>query len=356
MLRGRTIDELINDRKNNFDFIRFLAATLVILSHAYPLTGNPGTEPFGILSNGLMSFGGLAVKVFFVISGFLITQSFDRSKDIFNYTKARILRIFPALIVVVLLSIFFLGPIFTDQSLKSYFLHPQTINYFKTITLYWMQYDLPGVFQSNPNHAINGSLWTLWFEFFFYVVVAILGLTRLLNTRMVIVGFILASILFYLGRGNFYTDLFRYFSAGMFFYLFRKNIVHNSWIALVSFVVLALTIKTSYFNYSLPIFGSYIIFYLSFHQKLKFHHFGKYGDWSYGLYIYAFPVQQIVVHASNNQLSALENFLVSFPITLLFAFLSWHLVEKNALKLKKGFSMKRKKALIENENHSSAGL
>lgn len=355
MLTGRSIDELINDRKNNFDFIRFLAATLVIFSHAYPLTGIPGIEPFGILSNGLMSFGGLAVKVFFVISGFLITQSFDRSKNIFNYTKARILRIFPALIVVVLLSIFFLGPIFTDQGFKNYFLHPQTMNYFKTITLYWMQYDLPGVFQSNPNHAINGSLWTLWFEFFFYIVVAILGVTRLLNTRIVLVGFIVASILFYLGRGNFYTDLFRYFSAGMFFYLFRKNIVHNGWMAFISFIVLALTIKTSYFNYSLPIFGSYIIFYLSFSKKLKFHHFGKYGDWSYGLYIYSFPVQQIVVHVSNNQLSALENFLVSFPITLLFAFLSWHLVEKNALKLKKGFSMNRKKSLIENQNHSSAG-
>jgi peptidoglycan/LPS O-acetylase OafA/YrhL len=194
MLRGRSIDEFIKERKNNFDFIRFLAATLVIFSHSYPITtGNNGSEPFGILSNGQMTFGELAVSVFFVISGFLITQSFDRSKNIFYYLKARILRIFPALIMVVILSVFFLGPIFTDLSLKNYFSDPQTIDYFKTITLYWMQFDLPGVFQSNiyPG-AVNSSLWTLWFEFFFYIVVAFLGVTKLLNKWIVLVGFILA--------------------------------------------------------------------------------------------------------------------------------------------------------------------
>jgi peptidoglycan/LPS O-acetylase OafA/YrhL len=348
MIKGKNIDELMNERKNNFDIIRFLAATLVIFSHAYPLTGNAGSEPFGILSNGLMSFGGLAVKVFFVISGFLITQSFDRSKDVIQYSKARILRIFPALIVVVLLSVFILGPIFTELSLKNYFSDPKTIDYFKTLTLYKMQYYLPGVFQSTPNKAINGSLWTLWFEFFFYIVVAFLGVTKLLNKKIVVTGFILATILFYLGRGNFYTDLFRYFSAGMLFYLLRKNIIHNGWIALVSVIVLALTIKTSYFNYTLTIFGSYIIFYLSFHKKLKFYNFGKYGDFSYGLYIYAFPVQEMIVYLSHNHLSPLENFLLAFPITLVFAVLSWRLVERNALKLKKVSIMTKKNSLDKN--------
>lgn len=353
MLKGRTIDELLNDRRNNFDFIRFIAATLVIFSHAYPLTGNNGAEPFGFLSNGQMSFGGLAVKIFFVISGFLITQSFDRSKDLLHYSKARILRIFPALIVVVLLSVFIMGPIFTNLNSKNYFLHPETIDYFKTITMYWMQYDLPGVFQSNPNQGVNGSLWTLWFEFFFYIVVALLGVTKLLNKKIVVVGFVLASILFYLGRGNFYTDLFRYFSAGMLFYLFRKNIIQNGWIALLSFMVIAFTIKTTYFNYTLPVFGSYIIFYLSFHEKVRLYHFGKHGDFSYGLYIYAFPIQQMLVYISNNKLSALENFLAAFPITLVFAFASWHLIEKNALKLKKVSIISGKKSLVKQQNHSN---
>lgn len=352
MLKGRYIDDLLNERKNNFDIIRFIAASLVIFSHAYPLTGNNGAEPFGLICNGQMSFGGLAVKVFFVISGFLITQSFDRSKNVLQYAKARILRIFPALIVVVLLSVFILGPIFTTLNVKNYFFHPQTIVYFKTITLYWMQYELPGVFQTNANHAVNGSLWTLWFEFFFYIVIAVLGVTKLLNKKIVILGFIAATVLFHMGRGNFYTDLFRYFSAGMLVYLFRKNIIHNGWIALLSFIIIALTIKTNYFNYTLPVFGTYIIFYLAFHEKLKFYNFGKHGDFSYGIYIYAFPVQQMVVYLSHNHVTSFVDFLIAFPITLLFAVASWHLIEKNALKLKKVSLFSTKNSLVKNENYS----
>jgi peptidoglycan/LPS O-acetylase OafA/YrhL len=347
MLKGRYINDLLQERKNNFDIIRFVAASLVIFSHSYPLTNNNGAEPFGFLSNGQMSFGGLAVKIFFIISGFLITQSFDRSKDVISYAKARILRIFPALIVVVLLSVFVLGPIFTTLSLKNYFSDPQTYNYFKTITLYKMQYFLPGVFQSTPNKAINGSLWTLWFEFFFYIVVAVLGVTKFLNRKIVVLGFILSSILFHFGRGNFYTDLFRYFSAGMLFYLFRKNIIHNDWIALFSFAVIALTIKTHYFNYTLPIFGSYIVFYLSFHKYLKFYHFGKYGDFSYGIYIYAFPIEEMIVSLSHNKFSPMEVFFTAFPLTLICAIASWHIVEKNALKLKKRRIINRKETPIE---------
>lgn len=348
MLKGKYLDELLNERKNNFDIIRFLAATLVIFSHSYPLTmGNNGAEPFGNLTNGDMTFGELAVSIFFVISGFLITQSFDRSKNILYYAKARILRIFPGLVMVVLLSVFILGPVFTNLSLKKYFLDPQTFDYFKTVTLYWVQYDLPGVFLSNTYQgAVNGSLWTLWFEFFFYIVVAVLGITRLLNKNIVLVGFILASILYYFGRGNFYTDLFRYFSMGMLFYLFRKSFIHNGWIAIFSFVILVLTIKTSYFSYFFTIFGSYIIFYLAFQKKLNFSNFGKHGDFSYGLYIYAFPIQQMIEHISKNQLSHFENFLLSFPFTLLFAIISWHLVEKNALKLKKSSIKSNRKAAV----------
>jgi peptidoglycan/LPS O-acetylase OafA/YrhL len=341
MLKGNNLDELLNNRINNFDIIRFLAATLVIFAHSYPLTGHNAEEPLGALTNG-MSFGGLAVKVFFIISGFLITQSFDRSKDIKKYSIARILRIFPGLIVVVLLSMLIVGPVFTNLSLKNYFLDPKTYEYLKTIRLYHLEYYLPGVFQQNPNQAVNGSLWTLWYEFYFYIVIAVLGITRLLNRPIVLLGFLLASILFYLGRGNFYTDLFRYFSVGMLFYLFRQKIVLNGWIAALSIIILAFTAKTPYFSYLLSVLGSYIIFYLAFHKNLKFNNFGKYGDFSYGIYIYAFPIQQIAVYATDNQLSHWGNFLVSFPITLIFSVLSWHLVEKRALKLK-NYSMKVKK-------------
>jgi peptidoglycan/LPS O-acetylase OafA/YrhL len=356
---GKNIDQCINSRRNNLDIIRFIAASLVLFSHAYPLsTGNNGSEPFAIFTKGQMTFGELAVAIFFVISGFLITQSFDRSKDPINYFKARILRIFPGLAFCVLLSVFIMGPIMTNLGVKDYFMNRETYDYLKTLSLYWLQFDLPGLFPTNvwPG-AVNGSLWTLWFEFFFYIVVAILGITRMLDKRIVLVGFILATALYFLGRGGFYTDLFRYFSAGMVFYLFRSQIKINGWVAITSLIILLLSISVNLFDFSFSIFGTYLIFYLAFETRLKLHSFGKYGDFSYGIYIYAFPIQQIMTQAFNNQLTPLENFLLSFPVTLMFAVVSWYLIEKQALKYKKA-SLKtifqKKKIYVDNSINSNA--
>lgn len=336
IFKGKYIDQCIESRKNNFDIIRFFAATLVVFSHAYPLTsGHNGSEPFGLLTNGQMTYGELAVSVFFMISGFLITQSYDRSKNIIYYFKARILRIFPALIYCVLLSVFLLGPIFTEMSMKDYFKDYNTYEYLQTISLYWIQFDLPGVFLANvwPN-AVNGSIWTLWYEFFFYIVVAALGVTRLLNKWVVLAGFIFSGYLNYHSIGGFYTELFIYFAAGMIFYLFRNQIKLNGVVAIISFLILIFTRENPIFGYLLSILGTYIIFYMAFNSRVRFHSFGKFGDFSYGIYIYGFPVQQIITHLFAGQLTHIENFLLAFPITLILAIVSWNLIEKRALKYK----------------------
>jgi peptidoglycan/LPS O-acetylase OafA/YrhL len=337
LFKGKNIEQSLDARKNNLDIIRFIAATLVLFSHAYPLTtGNNASEPFAILTNGQMTYGEFAVSIFFVISGFLITQSFDRSRNAINYMKARALRIFPGLILCVLLTVFVLGPVFTDLSLAEYFRNRETYDYFKVITLYWLQFDLPGMFTQNiwPG-AVNGSLWTLWYEFFFYIVVVALGVTRLLDKRVVLLGFILSSALFFIGKGGFYTDLFRYFSAGMVFYLFRKQIKMNVILAVVSLVVLIVTANLGYFEFAFTILGGYLIFFLAFETRLRLHNFGKFGDFSYGIYIYAFPIQQVVTSMFQNEITPFENFLYSFPPTLVLAVMSWYVIEKRALKYKK---------------------
>src|ERR1700743_1799638 len=100
----RTVGSSLNGKENNFDFIRFYAALAVIFCHSFALTTQI-KDPLQRFSNSRSSFGGSSVEIFFIISGILITQSFERSKDLTSYFRARILRIYPALIVVVLLTV-----------------------------------------------------------------------------------------------------------------------------------------------------------------------------------------------------------------------------------------------------------
>ncbi|WP_142255392.1 acyltransferase family protein [Bacillus sinesaloumensis] len=325
-------------RKNNFDIIRFFAATLVIYSHAFPLTGFDKSEPLKEFSKNQTTFGHLGVLIFFVISGFLITQSFDRNKNVSLFIKARILRIFPALIVVVLLSVFVLGSFVTTLSIKEYFTNSETYIYLKSILLYTMQYDIPGVFTTNPYPiAINGSLWTLPIEFLFYFIILFIGIINLLNKRFMVIIFVLSLLLPFLGFsvGEDYIDLFRYFVAGSIFYLYRERISINWIIAMISFSTIVLSLVYGHFNTVFALFGSYLIFYIAYHPRIAFHSFSKIGDASYGLYIFAFPIQQLITYLFNGEISPLSNFAISFPIVLVMSYCSWHLIENPMLKFKK---------------------
>jgi len=136
---------------NNFDFIRLVAASLVVFSHSFILAeGTDGREPLYFLTAGREDLGQVAVATFFVISGFLITMSFESSRSIGNYLWKRVLRVFPALIILLLLTTFVLGPLATNLSLKDYFSQGHTYSYLTNVRLFRLQYDLPGLFQENP--------------------------------------------------------------------------------------------------------------------------------------------------------------------------------------------------------------
>jgi peptidoglycan/LPS O-acetylase OafA/YrhL len=339
--------DYLDSRENNLDILRFISATLVIFSHSYPLTlGHDKSEPLMVLTNNQTGFGHLAVSIFFIISGVLITQSFDRSKDISYFFRSRVLRIFPALIVVVLLTVFLLGPMVTTLSIYDYFTSVETLKYLiLTPTLIFVQYDLPGVFENNPFVGVNGSLWTLWYEFFFYIVVGILGYLKLLNKKIAFFLFISSLICvafdsFFQSHPFFsffysYIKLFIYFGSGMVLYLFRREIKLNLLFAVFAAIALIIGTYFGFFKIFFAMFGSYLIIYLAFQRKIQFANFSKLGDFSYGLYIFAFPIQQTVTFYSENKITPFENFIISFPLTLVFSILSWHLIEKRALMLKK---------------------
>jgi peptidoglycan/LPS O-acetylase OafA/YrhL len=146
-----------------FDLVRLFGAILVIFGHSYPLTGVAGP---GLAANGVATIG---VKIFFVVSGYLIAQSWLRDPNLPRFLIRRCLRIFPALIVLIFVTTFIVGPLLSRLPASEYFTHPETYNYLQNILLY-INYFLPGVFEKNiyPN-AVNGSLWSLPAEFSMYI-------------------------------------------------------------------------------------------------------------------------------------------------------------------------------------------
>lgn len=354
--------KIIKHDQNNFDFLRFVAACLVIIAHSCGLTGN-GVSYTAILTKGQLS-GNIPTYTFFMISGYLIVPGYLRTKNVFEYILLRGLRIFPALIVVVLLTVILVGPIVTTASLSNYFSAGSTYTYFKNILLYPMQFDLTG-FNSNSatlfNTAVNGSLWTLRYTFTCYLSIAVLGIFRLLNKYVILLMFILSLFfnlsfvpIFHPGEHvwlhplvwkitescylsiHLVSKYFCYFYAGAVFYMYKNSIVYNYKYLLASIIIIIVScMYGQQLNILLPLFGTYIIFYIAFGKNIKLHNFGKYGDFSYGIYIYGFLIQQLVIMAFHGKMSNTLNFLISLPIAIICGVLSYYLVEKPCMSFKK---------------------
>lgn len=333
----------INHRVNNFDFLRFVAASLVIISHSSALTGR-GTEPFSWLTKGQSTLGSLAVDVFFIISGYLICASYVKTHNIFKYFYARILRIFPALIVVLFIATYLVGAWATSLPLK---------DYLKSVYLHPVQSSLPDVVFSSGRFgtAVNGSLWTLKYEFIFYIMVAILGFLKLLR-REIILGLFISALLVHQFQSNIFPNTYKatflpsinqeqfirlitQFLSGMIFYLYKDNITYSYKYFMICFFAF---IFSCYYGvgYKLlfPFLGAYLIFYLAYCPKIQLQNFSKYGDFSYGIYIYGFMIQQVIIKMFSGNMSNTLNWIISLPIAILCGVMSWHLVEKRFLALK----------------------
>ncbi|MGV2927984.1 acyltransferase [Macrococcus capreoli] len=338
------INQIKNKRNNNLDIIRFFAAVLVIVSHSYPLLqGNEKNEPLAIITNGQYTIGSLAVSIFFIISGYLITMSYVKSKNIKVYFLNRILRIFPGLIFMLFITTFIVGPFISNYSIANYFTDIQTYKYFIfSSTLFLMQYNLPGVFEDNiyPK-AVNGSLWTLWYEFFCYALVPIYVIFTKKRRIIIIFLLILTSILTFATNHvipvslHNYLLLTSYFLAGSFIFIYQDKIQFNRnylFVSIIGFILTYLFIEPFI---AILIFGTYIIFYFAFFSPYKFYNFCKFGDFSYGIYIYAFLIQQIIVNYFGNNINLILNILIVSLLSIICAFFSWHIVEKKALNFKK---------------------
>ena len=349
----KKLAELTADKNNNLNLIRILAAFAVLISHSFAIvTGDVDAEPLRALLG--VTPGTLAVDVFFVTSGLLLANSLSKKGNALEFIISRVARIYPALIVAVLLTVFVLGPIFTKLTLIDYLQNKATYTYFfKTTTLVRdIGYTLPGVFSDNPLYnQVNGSLWTLPFELKMYILLfftwyACKIMARSHASQFLKLGIFgitaVAGILYaqeYINSGDVDSmhSISRFtfiFFSGACLGLYQNRILISPWIlgvALLAIVVSA-TDKTAFFFVWHALIG-YTVILLAYQPTRLLARYNKVGDYSYGVYIYAFSIQQALM-ASIVDISVPSMILYSAVLTAMFAFLSWHLIEKPVMKKK----------------------
>ncbi|ROH86289.1 acyltransferase [Pseudomethylobacillus aquaticus] len=267
-------------RDNNFNLVRAVAALAVLITHSFALAiGSGDAEPFK--ANLGMTIGSIAVDIFFITSGFLVTSSLLNRQSIVEFIRARALRIFPALLVMLFLTVFVLGVIFTSLPISDYFSSTKTYVYLaKCATLFTgVTYHLPGVFEDNPyKNTVNGSLWTLPKEVRMYAILALVWLGLRFSSRsrstlfqIIVVIFCLSSGIYILAE-HFFLDsvsrsakLFFMFFTGSAFYVLREHIALRAWLFWSCVIALsAATLNKDVFFIVYVLTIAYILFSLAY--------------------------------------------------------------------------------------------
>lgn len=326
-------------KSNNLQLLRFIAALLVVVSHSFSLsTGDSTREWLSVLTRGQITMGGLAVSVFFSAGGFLIAKSILRTGNGYEYFKARILRIFPALIVVVLLSAFVLGPLVTTYSTGEYFWNPGVCKYLLNAILI-PQHDLPGVFVDNISvSTVNGSLWTLSIEFLCYIGCYVMWKLNLLKKEsakwsipVVAVGAVGLYIIIKYLRMEVLLEAIRpglLFYIGILFYVYRDEVKFTKLRVISSFLIMLLLGILGMLDIGLLLCFPYLLLYTCFAVKQISDKIGKVGNISYGIYLCAFPIQQFFVACNGGGMSPYVNMVLSIPIAIIGGWLLYKLVEQ----------------------------
>jgi peptidoglycan/LPS O-acetylase OafA/YrhL len=337
------LGDVAQGRNNNFNLIRALAAVAVLVSHAHPIALGPGAaEPLKAATG--YSLGNISVQAFFVISGFLIAQSFERSRTLTRFVVARFLRLWPGLIVSILAVALLLGPLVTSLSVAAYLGESGTWAFvLRNITLLSVQFHLPGVFETLPYTDVEGSIWTLLYEVLCYGGLFLLGVLGLLRRPWAMVAVFAAYLALYLGvrfldpglhpKIANLIKLALPFGIGTAFYVWRDR-VPLSLAGVVALGVLAWAMQGS------PLYGptfalalGYAVFWVAYVPGGFLRAYNRLGDYSYGIYIYAFPLQGFAIWLWG-PMSPWQNIALSLPLVLVPSILSWHLVEKPALDLR----------------------
>lgn len=350
---------------NNFDVLRLLAAACVVFAHSFLVVGTTAPIPdvFGI------EYGQLGLVIFFSISGFLVARSWDYDPTLFTFTMKRILRLFPALIVVLLLTAV-LGLFLTSMGFSEYLQDPRTKLYVLSNAVLQRDDFLPGLFDTNPIPDVNRSLWTIPLEFKAYILIAVLGLMgffRRTPVAMVLFAVLTALLLTATVRnwlpyannataflannqmpsvivaqaraGELFVVLqpFAAFVIAAMLYRVRTWVPLSWWLVALAAGIWLLTSVLGDSTQTTRVAATWVLPFIvlvaAYRTQKWFSLPSRMGDYSYGIYLFAFPIQQTIVHLVDPD-SGWVVMLVTTPIVLLVAMLSWHFVEAPSLTLK----------------------
>ena len=351
MAQTLKLADVADSRINNFRIVRHLAAASVIVAHSFGLL-----TPAAAAASGSWRIAGqasaIAVDVFFITSGFLVGRSLLVRGDLKDFVASRVLRIYPALIVLAFLTAFVLGPIVTVLTLREYFSIKAVYSFaiIDSIMIVpgYFRYQLPGVFTTLDSHfgdTVNGSLWTLPWELWMYCSLIVLFKLRALGPVPLGILAAAASLAFAMipGGGGAYEDhahiavrFVAFFYSGVALYVYRRHVPLTPGILAAATAAFALSWWLVGEPVLLPQWLGYAVLYLTYHPRLVVKRLSEGADYSYGLYIFAYPVQQTLIWATG-MTSAPLHIAASLAITLMIAALSWHFIEEPALRLKDRF-------------------
>jgi peptidoglycan/LPS O-acetylase OafA/YrhL len=344
-----TVSPKPHGRNRRLDLFRIIFATLVLLSHAPELTdGSRSREIFDRLTGSGMSFGEVGVMGFFLLSGYLIVQSWQGDPEFLNYLRKRILRIVPGYLVAAIVGTVVVGllapgvPDFFHHFHKDFFLSILVLGVPRTPPV------LPGL----PYADVNRSLWTIPYEFRNYILIGIFGACGLLRRSTIWVGMTIlliavASIpaleshlewhhlMLYFGHPTEFYRLTAIFFVGGCFHLLRERIVFRPVFAIAAVIGLACVIifKPTILEMPLTVLGGYLLFYVAQVPLNFLPTMNRFPDISYGIYLYGWPVESLWIWYFHG--SPWVTFLASTLICFALGWLSWHFVERPVLKLKR---------------------
>ncbi len=332
---------LSRNRPAGFDYMRVVLAATIIGLHSLNVSLGLG-EALQVQSKLRIGVA-MILALFFALSGFLVTASLLRCKSLISFLGLRVLRIGPALAVETTLSAVVIGSVFTELPLAQYVADPKFHAYFLNI-VGDIHYELPGVFLNNPlPRLVNCQLWTVPYELWCYVILALLAVTTIAFNRVAYLAFMVIAQIGLIGYDIYRWDvvpiqlrphlLVFSFLAGVGFYLWRDKVPYDRTVCLFALVLCAAGMATGRGDALAPVPAAYVACYFGLMNPRRSWIVAS-GDYSYGLYLYGFVIQQCVAAFGPPAQPWYLNLLISLPLAFGIAVASWHLVEKHALRLR----------------------